>query len=1169
MWVDADIKGYSILSEKGSDCAIGIPKGFKKHIHRIKHDEYFSAVQIFNVAFVSLHLPHSTKPDSEYHNVVDKIMALIHSWKSMRKTPVRNFVVGGDFNLTLPKNCFPISGNHVLERMPKSKVRLDTLLDLLSAAGVRAMNTFDPDVWDDTQMKTWQNKRGHRSQIDYICAPQEFVGTACVETSWKIKSDHWPVAARCQLAERWVVTAAQLPSWTGWAPVDEAEKVKFQTACLEKCGVSCTGKFPGSLTMDGVEGAVRDNVQQISFSTARGRYHASRQTPQEVLEAKHRWKSEWDQLRRKTLRETYFKIRRAWKRQKVKDQLSKLAASQRRPGSQVNTLQVEGEETSCRSDWQTVAFQSCSDKYKDANNTSAEQEERLQKATVVARNAVLDGLPPPELDISTVLSTRAQLRCGACGDSDLLVPEVWKSLPLVMVLVIWQLFRDRIIKGRGAVSSFWKRIRLIGIPKVHKPLTLEEFRFISLTPSLQKWYLRCVMEMIGRTARKSPLHMYGFRKQCCTALVTEVLRQSLHNANLWGKHLFIISCDIKMAFDAIKHEAIYEALNKQGVHPILAKAILMEYTHLEANVTIADAPPTPYFSFSQGGRQGGVETPALFNIILESVLAELIASWTSRKFGFALDGAHYITHCIWADNFFLLADSAEEAQLMMVELSEVIYRHDFRWKPNSLECLSNADVKEPLDFDFVSPAGEELHVRAVDELTALGVHLDRNGSTACSVTHRMAQADKSFYKHLRVLRDVRGGIEKRLRSFHNAVGQTLVYNSGGWHVTKHLLARLRAWENNKFRIMFGLKRAPEESREEHMKRISARLTAWHSKFKLLRTHERVLNAVHRWAGKICSFKLPNGEQPLWCLLQSRCLRHWNDTHEALNLLDPRNVTGWRHAKPGKPPTSWEQALVLAHGVDWWDAVQQHPEEWRFARTAFITKVCGIWGFKCLAAGVASDPSRQVITTSAKLSMPAWTLDDFSWEFPNLSFEFRVDNLPLAQWFSGQAAIRPETEDDGVKRMFKQLTSLILEDGWRLRWAHSDWVRWFPRERNSSADALANLAMDRQISFTWQAGVKLDAADTNYVITSDGAHRKSSNMAAFGWAVFGMQGSHVFLYAAGGRLLPLGTNSFVAERRGLAASIEAFRELANGRGDLGYEVALKFQELPEELFTCLQ
>eukprot|EP00973_Karenia_brevis_P072077 10012892-Karenia_brevis.AAC.1 len=167
--------------------------------------------------------------------------------------------------------------------------------------------------------------------------------------------------------------------------------------------------------------------------------------------------------------------------------------------------------------------------------------------------------------------------------------------------------------------------------------------------------------MARKTLHATALHVYGFRKHCSTALVSEVLRQSLHQAKVWGLELHIISCDISTAFDEIGHEVMLEAMLQQGVQPAVARAIVIEYINLRANVTVADAPTSTFFPFRRGGRQGGVETPELFNIIVEYALAEMIRDWTSRKLGFTLDERYYITHCVWADNFYLLAKTADEA----------------------------------------------------------------------------------------------------------------------------------------------------------------------------------------------------------------------------------------------------------------------------------------------------------------------------------------------------------------------------------------------------------------------------------------------------------------------------------------------------------------------------
>eukprot|EP00973_Karenia_brevis_P006057 824479-Karenia_brevis.AAC.1 len=68
---------------------------------------------------------------------------------------------------------------------------------------------------------------------------------------------------------------------------------------------------------------------------------------------------------------------------------------------------------------------------------------------------------------------------------------------------------------------------------------------------------------------------------------------------------------------------------------------MLEYFDLIARVTLADADTTDYFPFSKGGRQGGVETPELFNIIVESAVVDVVEKWRAENYGFTLDGVNF------------------------------------------------------------------------------------------------------------------------------------------------------------------------------------------------------------------------------------------------------------------------------------------------------------------------------------------------------------------------------------------------------------------------------------------------------------------------------------------------------------------------------------------------
>lgn len=405
------------------------------------------------------------------------------------------------------------------------------------------------------------------------------------------------------------------------------------------------------------------------------------------------------------------------------------------------------------------------------------QRELIAGLDAAAKNARLDGRPYPDLDFHVVMQTRCAMKPNTAPGTDGNVPEMWQALPLVLLITVWHLFRLRLSAGLEPVDDHWRTIDLTGIPKVRRPLCIGDFRFIAKTPTLQKWYLKCVLDVAAQSLLPSPLHVYGFRRGCCSGLVTELLRQCLHLAAQWAKPVYVMSLDIGTAFDDMRHGEMAKALNARGVHPNLVRAVMLEYLDLRVRVKLADADPTDYFSYSKAGRQGGVETPELFNIMMEALASALVASWRKRGFGFTLDGIHFVTHAVWADNWFLMAKSEDEARIMVAELTAQIYEKGFVWKPSSLECLTHAGQETPLDFYVEPPVGEKLHMKAVDSLVALGVLLDRTGSTEASVNHRMAQADKAFYKHLRAISNPAAGVQERLLAFMSTSAQALLYTT--------------------------------------------------------------------------------------------------------------------------------------------------------------------------------------------------------------------------------------------------------------------------------------------------------------------------------------------------------------------------------------------------------
>ena len=124
----------------------------------------------------------------------------------------------------------------------------------------------------------------------------------------------------------------------------------------------------------------------------------------------------------------------------------------------------------------------------------------------------------------------------------------------------------------------------------------------------------------------------------------------LDKAKTWDQSIVVAGWDIRTAFDSMGHGDMAWALNDAKVSKHLTAAFLRELFDLEASVDMGEV-RIDGMSYSKGGRQGGTETPFIWNRRLDACVFPMAQEWERRGYGVVLkEGAPRLTHLIWADN---------------------------------------------------------------------------------------------------------------------------------------------------------------------------------------------------------------------------------------------------------------------------------------------------------------------------------------------------------------------------------------------------------------------------------------------------------------------------------------------------------------------------------------
>ena len=106
---------------------------------------------------------------------------------------------------------------------------------------------------------------------------------------------------------------------------------------------------------------------------------------------------------------------------------------------------------------------------------------------------------------------------------------------------------------------------------------------------------------------------FGFRSNRSTTDAIFILQNSI---NLSSKPLFLCFLDLKAAYDWINRDLLFKILEIRIKSPILVNILKAFYTGTSAAIKGSKV----FFQTITACRQGGVESPVIFNIYLDFVL---------------------------------------------------------------------------------------------------------------------------------------------------------------------------------------------------------------------------------------------------------------------------------------------------------------------------------------------------------------------------------------------------------------------------------------------------------------------------------------------------------------------------------------------------------------------
>ena len=214
-----------------------------------------------------------------------------------------------------------------------------------------------------------------------------------------------------------------------------------------------------------------------------------------------------------------------------------------------------------------------------------------------------------------------------------------------------------------------------------KPATdSDNYRPIAIATAISKLFELVILSKCEDLLYTSD-NQFGFEKGHSTDLCIFSLKEIINYYNSQGSPIFICYLDIQKAFDRVNFSILFKKLLARSVPVFIVKIIAFWYINQNIMIRWGNSISDP-FKVSNGIKQGGLLSPFLFNLYVESLSLKLNACGMGCIIGNIL-----VNHLCYADDMVLLAPSKRGLQRLLDVCGNYALEHDIIYNTDKSYCM--------------------------------------------------------------------------------------------------------------------------------------------------------------------------------------------------------------------------------------------------------------------------------------------------------------------------------------------------------------------------------------------------------------------------------------------------------------------------------------------------
>lgn len=275
----------------------------------------------------------------------------------------------------------------------------------------------------------------------------------------------------------------------------------------------------------------------------------------------------------------------------------------------------------------------------------------------------------------------SKLKCGKAAGNDGLSAESIRYAGVKINILLSLLFNAIVCHGYIPLKLMDTLIVPIIKDKKGDITSKNNYRPIALTTIVSK-LLETILIHRYRDLLTTTDNQFGFKEKVSTDLCVFTFKQIVEYYRTRSSPVYVCFLDASKAFDRVNHSVLFNKLRMRGLPDIVIRVLSVWYKCQQFYVKWGHV-TSDHFNVTSGVRQGGILSPALFNVYVDGLSEKLC----SMPVGCYINDVCY-NHLIYADDTVLLAPSPSALQSLISACVEFAKKNYLVFNSGKTKCMT-------------------------------------------------------------------------------------------------------------------------------------------------------------------------------------------------------------------------------------------------------------------------------------------------------------------------------------------------------------------------------------------------------------------------------------------------------------------------------------------------